>query len=427
LPRIPATTGTTGFNFTEILGEFAAENQYQPRTCPTCGWMTYSPDDESGMCCEGGTGCGNCVDCCICGVVAEQSDSDLGELNRTRMTVAYLDERPTRLQSFEQEFSRGTYAAATALTHQGILCPDYVDSPVFCSWHGDGSCDGEIVWDRLLLDKPLDERAFRRGQNVLESGRRESNGTSWQTSTACGLHVHVDLQGYSMANVESLYHAYNYMEDALYGIGSAGWDRHRIAEGNRFAQLTPKGAKSPREIGQFMTQDRYFGLNLSPFLGAITRCQCGAYRYADWGKCECQLPKATVEFRVFNATTNSRKLFAYSALTQALVAAAQAHTFTDRRYEPMAHAIHGNPDLGWRDALIARYRFILTRLPLLDAEREAIAWCMTNNYQARSDEELRAEIETMLGEAVNTVNVRDLPEPFARSRWRVRQLRSPRI
>ena len=113
-------------------------------------------------------------------------------------------------------------------------------------------------------------------------------------------------------------------------------------------------------------------LNLSNFLASRGYCSCGAFDFGTWSECTCPLEKATVEFRVFNATANKRKIRAYTALCLALVAYAENHTCTAESH-PVA-AWRGTAQLDSETAY-NRLHFILRELPLTEEEREDIRYC----------------------------------------------------
>jgi hypothetical protein len=52
-------------------------------------------------------------------------------------------------------------------------------------------------------------------------------------------------------------------------------------------------------------------------------CRCGATIVGKYELCECNLGKCTFEFRIYNGTVNPRKVHAYAALSQSMVAYAR--------------------------------------------------------------------------------------------------------
>lgn len=361
-------------------------------------------------------------------------DESLGSQKIPRVTtqLTHSERRPVRMTSIEMEFASGTREAARALTRAGIRCERNAPNPstTWCYWKEDGSCDGEIVFDRLLLDQKLDSDVLTHALRVLDKKRRERRDV--RVSTKCGVHIHVDMQGTSMSTVESLYHLFKYLEDVLYGIASANWELHRMdAASNRYANPIPKGGKGARQIGQLLTRDRYYGMNLSPYLEAMRECGCGAHEWGTWEECTCRLTKPTVEFRLFNTTTNPRKMLAFVALCQSLVAAAQTYTFTEEEFPTMAKDAH----LDHRHAATQaerkkRVEFILTRLPLSPKEREAIAYCVLRNYQFRGDKEAERWVARLLTKKRKPIVGRTLSkETFNRGHWTpregLRRLRRP--
>ena len=127
---------------------------------------------------------------------------------------------------------------------------------------------------------------------------------------------------------------YNYLENTLYHIAGAGSpEGHRSIgssdddwDGNHdYASPTVKGPyQSLTNFGRrLMDQGRNTGLNLTNFFSALNNCSCGAMRMGAPQECTCELPKHTIEWRLWGATLNPRILHAWIALMQAMTAFAQ--------------------------------------------------------------------------------------------------------
>lgn len=290
--------------------------------------------------------------------------------------------RPARRVSFEQEFGGNARTVATLLYEAGLT-----SEPRVWDYHSgntewlhverDGSVDGEIIFSRLHLQDPQVARRSESALHVVQSAL--SNGTA-RLDSRCGFHVHVgigydDVTGapcYGMGAVQSLYHLWNHVEDVVFRLASANWARHRTDRGNSYGAATRKGLTGAVGIGSRLRRDR-LALNLQAFLASRASCQCGAFEFGDWAVCTCAgTPKPTVEFRVFNATANARKVRAYCALSLALVAYAEANTCTPDSHPVNAWAGSARLDEATAGQVL---RFILRDLPLTDPEREDLRYC----------------------------------------------------
>ena len=173
----------------------------------------------------------------------------------------------------------------------------------------------------------------------------------------------------------------------MYRLGAAKWPMHRaIANGDHSYQLSPRHEKTVHFINAY-SDNRYHGLSFSNyFQRMLNNCQCGAGRYGLFDECICTLGKCTFEFRIFNTTANTRKIHAYTALTQALVAKALSLTEFDCVAMPsLGYNIRNFKDMhsveqeNLQDAWITRMEFILKELPLTDDERISILYCVENS------------------------------------------------
>ena len=270
----------------------------------------------------------------------EQISDDIESEARPKLAlqIPALPDRPARLVSMEQEIGGDGQAAVDALHSEGLTSEQYMrgyhsggSGQDFCYVEEDGSVDGEIIYSRLRLDSP---RVARRLEDALSVVQNLISEDEIGLDSRCGFHIHVGLsysEGvpcYSMESVVSLYHLWNYVEDVVFRLASANWRHHRTERADcNYAPPTPKNLAGVRSVGRGMQRERG-ALNLSNFLAARGYCSCGAFDFGTWSECTCPLEKATVEFRVFNATANKRKIRAYTALCLALVAYAERNTCT---------------------------------------------------------------------------------------------------
>ena len=84
-----------------------------------------------------------------------------------------------------------------------------------------------------------------------------------------------------------------------------------------------------------MRSDRYYGLNFQRLFEAAGRCSCGAATMGDWASCDCgAFDSATVEWRVFNASTLPRTIHAWIVMAHAMTAYAARHELGHAAGEP---------------------------------------------------------------------------------------------
>lgn len=317
---------------------------------------------------------------------AQETTDDEVRIPSSPLALAVLPNRPARLLSFEQEVGRGGNYIAEQLHLGGFASDRYVhgyhhrhEARGDMVWvEEDGSVAAEVIWSKLDLTDANVARRFEDGLEVIRNGIR---GGEVKLDMRCGLHIHVGLgydallgtPAYGSRSVESLYHLWNHLEDTMYRLASANWRCHRteVAESN-YAPPTRKGLVGVTQVGDAFQTGRG-ALNLSNYLSARGECNCGAFRFAAWEECVCELRMPTVEFRVFNASANKRKLRAYGALCLAMVAYAEQH-----KVQPNTH-----PVLGWERATELlnveeskqRLAFILDELPMTREERLDVVYC----------------------------------------------------
>lgn len=297
-----------------------------------------------------------------------------------------LPGRPVRPMSFEQELSRGSHRAAAALYQAGFspwtdvhgygssesASREHRTRGTFVHVETDSSCDGEVIYSRLDLNDDNAAREFEAAFGIVRDLHAER---SVSLNALCGFHIHVGIQGFGMRAIENLYHVHNHLEDVLYRIGSTNWRAHRSdMSGNHYAPTVQKNLRGKTSIGHWLQRSRS-GLNLSNYLASRASCTCGAFTFADWERCTCDLPKATVEFRWPNATTNLRKVHAFAALLQAVVAVAA--NADDGEYERL-------PALDFTGSRTApsivewetRFQWMGANLSLTRNEWESVAYCV---------------------------------------------------
>jgi hypothetical protein len=298
-------------------------------------------------------------------------------VNEPVLLLPAIDGREPRLISFEQEVGRGGRRIAESLHMAGFtlhptMLPYHNGHPGgFCHVEEDGSVNAEIIYSMLRLD---DRDVARRAESALDVVRSAIQAGEVSLDMRCGFHVHVDVRGFAMRHIENLYHLWNHLEDTIYRLGSANWSSHRsLRTEENYAPETIKGLRTFGAIGRHFDNARG-ALNFSNYLAARGYCHCGAFAFADWENCSCDLKKTTVEFRVFNATANLRKIHAYTALSLALVEVARQEPFKMSELPEFAWSggIEPHPYL---DQTKRALSLIFERLPLTEAERDDLRYC----------------------------------------------------
>jgi hypothetical protein len=117
-------------------------------------------------------------------------------------------------------------------------------------------------------------------------------------------------------------------------------------------------------------------------LNARGSCSCQASFYEDWANCTCDIRQPTLEFRVFNATLNQRKIRAYLAFCVAFVNMAKTADFDPISFPELrwrgTFATRGTTDQTWEEASLERIKFILEKFPLTQTEKTDIQYCFRN-------------------------------------------------
>jgi hypothetical protein len=295
--------------------------------------------------------------------------------------------RTVPLVSFEQEFVGNGEAVARKLHDAGLAYAGYVDGyhmsggrddEAFCYVETDSSCGYELVFSRLNMARAQTAESLSTAQRILKDLRSEG---LIRISARCGFHVHVDVSDWGMKEIVSAYHLWNYLEDPIFRFASAFWGEHREEEvGGGYSTPIPKGYSGRRDIAHTLN-DRRDSLNFSHILRAKSGCRCGASIYEDWANCSCNLNQPTLEFRVFNATMNPRKIKAYLAFCIAFVNKAKEIEHEPNNYPEMRWVGTHNKDMheNWVGKSRERIDYILDKFSLTTGEQEDIAYCFRNS------------------------------------------------
>ena len=358
--------------------------------CAECG-MEHRYEDEAHECCW--SSCSNCgtrhqyeedAESCCAPAVAELPF--LPPIDPYRVEVPVIDGRPARLCSLEQELVAGGNQVARLLFQQSASTYDHILSyhssasqsrPGTVHVEEDGSLPhngGEVVYDRFDLSSERDigtmSRILTRIRQLRDSGSGQNRPV--RTGFAAGIHVHIAAKAANgdtlgPEGVAALYELWCYAEDMLYAFSAAGWNRHRQPNDHGgYCKPVPKALNaSPREVWRLMRSDRYYGLNFQRLFGAVANCSCGAATMGDWGSCDCgAFDKATVEWRVFNASTRPQTIHAWIVMAHAMTAYAAQHTLRTLPSNPM-----GSQTPAEKREVLHR---LLEVLPLTEGERDLI-------------------------------------------------------
>jgi len=301
-------------------------------------------------------------------------------------------ERPVRTISLETEFD-GDGAKVGRALHSAKLLPaaerdryttqGEAKGRYPCMLKSDASVTGgELVTYLIDLDNEKHAAALMRVTEVMR-GCRELGLA--QFTIRAGGHVHIDLHGLTAKDLWAQYTVYKYLELVIYHLAGAGAAYgHRALEGSTYCNPGPDGPFGT--VGKFATKmlrnhghDYRYALHFNNFASAKERCKCGAYMTGEWAECECNLGKATAEWRVFNAEINPRILHGWLAFVQALTAYT---TDMENFNEPDFPALPWDGKKltavgsGKKNQIKERLEFIFRELPLTVHERDSLIYAL---------------------------------------------------
>jgi hypothetical protein len=377
-------------SFVNDRGVCAACNE---RMCPECGnfsrhALQWSPTQERML-------CRNCWQ----GSVSDVSETTDEEHDKDTAEIPSIPGRENiRMCGIELEGANGSRDGshlARALYNAGLSPYNGVQgyhhgAGAFIHVENDSSVDWEVVMGPL---NPADAEMMKSVNQAMKIIRQGIKAGAYKLDLRCGLHVHVGAEGFGLAQAFNLNTLFSYVEDVMFRLAAAKWPMHRSMTGSPYCDPVQKSTSKlafGREVGLDEARDaRRVALNFrNYFQRMLNNCRCGAVRFDSWEDCTCDLGKCTFEFRLFNSTANPRKLHAYLALAQALVAKAgelpeienpeqefPAQTFIAKPLKGMAEDERIQAMADW----LPRLRWILTDLPLTDDERQSILYCIQNS------------------------------------------------
>lgn len=266
----------------------------------------------------------------------------------------------------------------------------------------DSSVDWEAVIGPVNFAEPTDVEALDEAVKSIRSLVRDGTLT---LDLRAGCHIHVEAARTSLDGAYNLNLLFAYAEDVIFRLAAARWPIHRAVQDTHYTQPIPKELRKV-QFAQHHAEGgeaRYYALSFSNYFNQMLgRCRCGATRYDSWEECTCNLGKCTFEFRVFNTTANPRKLHAYLALSQALVAKAlsmerieatdyPALSFVARRFKDMDGSAQEELVASWQE----RLTWLFNELPLTNDEKASLAYCVRHSELEAVGEEF---IGTLLPE-----------------------------
>ena len=356
--------------------------------------------------------CRRCLFVGADGTSGESFDEDADMTNKAMQIPTIPGRENVRQCGIEIEGANGDGNGndlAVALYDAGLSAIDgmagyhHGDGSGFAHVERDSSVDWEVVIGPL---NPANQRQVRDLNSVVRIIREHIKDGRLGLDLRAGCHIHVEAARTSLTGAFNLNTLFAYLEDVIFRLAAARWPVHRAIMNTHYTAPIPKDLRKLQFARTHNDEDaRYYALSFQNYFNRVlSNCHCGAVRYDSWEDCECDLGKCTFEFRVFNTTANPRKLHAYMALAQALVAKAMslgeldnasdtfpALEFRTRRFKDMPETEQEEIVGLWRD----RLAWMFNELPLTDAEKESIAYCIRHSEL----EQVGAEfIESLLPE-----------------------------
>lgn len=301
--------------------------------------------------------------------------------------------RPVRTISIETEFDGDGAEVTRALHKAGLLPapnmdqshtaqPNNMTHP--CLMKRDGTVSGgELVTYLLDLDNDNHAEALLRMTEVMK-GCRDMNFARF--SRNAGGHIHIDWHGYTMRDAWASYTLFQYLQRPLYYMAGAGAEYgHRSIQGNTFGSAPNAGPFGSLRNFALNFPGGRDGLNMGNWTASRRQCQCGAFQAGEWSDCNCNLGKATAEWRLWNAEITPRILHAWIALMQAITAYAQSvadKDFDETKYPYLLwerRELTATASASIRD-IKTRLEWMHRTLPLTIHERDSIIYTAKKSH-----------------------------------------------
>lgn len=397
-------------NFDVLCGDCYAS------VCPNCdrhynSEFTFSSEMDAYV-------CRRCFMALAYGGNEEELDRDVTMASRALRIPTIPGRESIRTCGVEIEGATGTGNGndlAQALYNNNLSAVDgvmgYHHGPgeeSFAHVERDSSVDWEVVMGPF---NPADVADVGMLNETVRTVREMVHDGVLALDLRAGLHIHVEAARVSLDGAFNLNSLFAYLEDVIFRLGAARWPIHRAIANEHYTQPIPKGLRKLQFARHHHSSDdsRYYALSFANYFDRIfNNCGCGAVRYDSWEECTCDLGKCTFEFRVFNTTANPRKLHAYLALTQALVAKAMtmgridnpaetfpALSFAAKRFKDMSDTEQTLLVEEWQ----ARLTWLFSELPLTDDEKESLIYCLRYS-----------ELESVGGEFIDTLLPQEVAE-----------------
>jgi hypothetical protein len=351
-----------------------------------------------------------CRRCWIVELTGGNEDEEFDPENTAVAELPTIEGREAiRLCGIEIEGANGTGNGndlALALYQQEL---SYSDS--MTGYHGgrdsgfahverDSTVDWEVVMGPLNAADPDD--VLMVNQTVRTIRTMVKDGVLGLDLRA-GCHIHVEAARVSLDGAFNLNTLFGYLEDVMFRLGAARWPVHRAIANDEYTLPVLKEERRVAFARFHENEDtHHYALSFSNYFSRmLNNCSCGAVRYDSWEDCTCSLGKCTFEFRVFNTTANPRKLHAYLALCQAMVAKAiglgrlsdplgefPTQGFYCGRFKDMAPDVQESTVSEWQ----TRLQWMFRELPLTDEEKLSLAYCVRHSELASAGEDFINEL-----------------------------------
>lgn len=319
----------------------------------------------------------------------EEYDESVDELAPASLKVESTPDRPARVISIEMECTLGGDRLAKELYRAGLTPHDMkmgyharVLPNTFCHVEHDSSLGrdgGELIFHRMRLDDDEEVEKLHKAVKIVRQMLKE--GTLGM-DTRCGLHMHIDAHKFGVGHVRNLVLLFNYMEDVIYRMGGAKYGvGHR---GERYSRKLEKGDYKDKDAfgAYFFNRNGHtHALNTGNYWNANNNaCGCNARQTREYEKCTCNLGKNTFEFRVWNGSANFRKIRAYAAITQSMVAFARNAGDLDDKAYPVFDYVNNNAITPTdKPLVIERLTWMFKNLYFTAAEREDVMYVIRNS------------------------------------------------
>lgn len=319
----------------------------------------------------------------------EQYDEEVDVVTPRELLIEANPMRPIRFASIEMEIAEGGRAIIEELAAAGLSgynrIAEYHRGAAyapgsFCYMERDGSLGeggGELIFPKMVLDSPQVVENLHRAVKVVRNHVKDGRAIM---DLRCGLHIHIDAHKFGVRHTRNLALVFNYLEDPLYRMSAAKYMRHR---GFGYAAKLDKHTLEDDQVFglRFLANNGHaHALHVMNYWNAMrNNCVCGAAVIGHHEKCSCNLGKCTFEFRVFNGTTNFRKIHAYSALALAMVGFARGNnTLRSVDFPEFDYNADAPVNDEMKDKWYERLSWMFSNLYFAENERKSLMYVINN-------------------------------------------------